>query len=57
MEELSKWFGRELPKNRFTNEPYKLDIEGKHLLYNNGVDGKADLSSLDTDDLYFDFSL
>ena len=56
MEELSKWFGCELPRNRFTNEVYKLDFGSKHVIYNNGVDGKADLSYDSTDDLYFDFS-
>ena len=56
MEELSKWFGCELPKNRFTNEVYKLDFGSKHVIYNNGVDGKADLAYDSTDDLYFDFS-
>ncbi len=55
MEELNKWFGRELPKNRFTNEPYKLDYNSKHLLYNHGLDGIADLSNEYTDDIYFDF--
>ena len=55
--ELSKWFGRELPKNRLTNQPYELDIKGKHILYNNGVDGIEDLNSKETDDIYFDFSL
>ena len=55
--ELSKWFGRELPKNRFTNQPYELDLKGKHILYNNGVDGVEDLNSKETDDIYFDFSL
>ena len=55
MEELNKWFGRELPKNRFTNEIYKLDYNSNHILYNLGVDGKADLSDENTDDLYFDF--
>ena len=57
MEELSKWFGRELPKNRFTNEPYKLDFNSKHVIYNNGIDGKSDLSNEYTDDLYFDFTI
>lgn len=55
--ELSKWFGRELPKNRLTNQPYELDLKGKHILYNKGLDGVEDLNSKDTDDIYFDFSL
>ena len=57
MSELSKWFGKELPKNRFTNQPYELDLKGKHLLYNNGTDGIADLDSNETDDIYFDYFL
>ncbi|MBP5468745.1 MAG: hypothetical protein J6Z11_05820 [Candidatus Riflebacteria bacterium] len=57
IDELSKWFGKKLPDNRFTKEPYKLDINGKHLLYNNGIDGKEDLSCENSDDLFFDFSL
>ena len=55
--ELSKWFGRELPKNRFTNQPYELDLKGKHILYNKGIDGIENLDSKETDDIYFDFSL
>ena len=31
--ELSNWFGRELPKNRLTNKPYNIDLDGEHLLY------------------------
>ena len=57
IDELSKWFGKKLPDNRFTKEPYKLDINGKHLLYNNGLDGKEDSNSKNSDDLYFDFSM
>lgn len=57
MEELSKWFGQELPKNRLTNEPYVLDLKGKHLLYNKGIDGIENLDSKDTDDIYFDFAI
>lgn len=57
MDELSKWFGEKLPNNRFTKEPYKLDFNGKHLLYNNGIDGKEDLSCENSDDIFFDFSL
>lgn len=57
MEELSKWFGQELPKNRLTNEPYILDLKGKHLLYNKGIDGIENLDSKDTDDIYFDFAI
>ena len=47
MDELSEWFGTKLPNNRITNEPYKLDFNGKHVLYNNSVIGK---------EIYFDFS-
>ena len=56
MAELNKWFGKELPINRLTQKPYELDLKGKHLLYNNGVDGIQDLDSKNTDDIYFDFS-
>ena len=55
--ELSKWFGRELPKDRLTNKPYELNLKGKHILYNKGINGKEDLDSKETDDIYFDFSL
>ena len=55
--ELSKWFGRELPKDRLTNNPYELNLKGKHILYNKGINGKEDLDSKETDDIYFDFSL
>ena len=55
--ELSKWFGRELPKDRLTNKPYELNLKGKHILYNKGINGIEDLDSKDTDDIYFDFSL
>ena len=48
MDELSEWFGSKLPNNRITNEPYKLDFNGKHVLYNNSVVGK---------EIYFDFSM
>lgn len=56
MGKLSKWFGRALPINRFTQKPYVLDLKGKHLLYNNGADGIENLDSKNTDDIYFDFS-
>lgn len=55
--ELSKWFGRELPKDRLTNKPYELNLKGKHILYNKGINGIEDLDSKETDDIYFDFSL
>ena len=48
MDELSEWFGSKLPNNRITNEPYELDFEGNHVIYNNSVDGK---------EIYFDFSV
>lgn len=57
MDELNKWFGEELPKNRLTNEPYVLDITGKHLLYNKGIDGIENLDSKDTDDIYFNLTM
>ena len=47
MDELSEWFGRELPKNRITNEPYELDFKGTHVLYDNSISGN---------EFYFDFS-
>ena len=57
MEELSKWFGQELPRNRLTNEPYVIDLKGEHLLYNKGINEIANLESKNTDDIYFDFKL
>ena len=53
MEELSKWFGQELPKNRITNESYKLDFKGKHVLYNEFFDD----FSKEKKEFYFNFSL
>ena len=47
MDELSEWFGKELPKNRITNEPYELDFKGTHVLSNN---------SIKDNEFYFDFS-
>lgn len=42
IEELSSWFGQDLPINRLNGKPYKLDLEGKYLLrnreYNFGID-------------------
>jgi hypothetical protein len=48
MDELSEWFGSPLPQNRITNEPYKLDFEGEHVLSNNSIKEK---------EFYFDFSI
>ena len=48
MNELSQWFGRELPKNRITNEPYELDFEGEHVIYNKSIPDK---------ETFFDFSM
>ena len=45
--ELNSWFGEDLPKNRLSGEPYKLDLEGKHLLTNEQFD-------LGMNKLYFD---
>ena len=53
MEELNKWFGQELPKNRITNEPYKLDFKGKHVFYNEFFDD----FSKEKKEFYFNFSL
>ena len=53
MEELSKWFGQELPKNRLTNEPYELDFKGKHVLYNEFYD----FISKEKKEFYYNFSL
>ncbi len=53
MEELSKWFGRELPINRITNEPYNLDFDGEHVLYNENFDETKAIK----DEFYFNFSL
>ena len=47
IDELSEWFGRELPKNRITNEPYELDFKGAHVLSNNSIKDK---------EFYFNFS-
>ncbi len=47
IDELSEWFGRELPKNRITNEPYELDFNGTHVLSNNSIKDK---------EFFFDFS-
>ena len=49
IEELSSWFGEEFPKNRLTGEPYKLDLEGMHLLKNDKYSIKL------VDELVFDF--
>ncbi len=48
MSELSQWFGSELPNNRITNEPYELDFEGEHVIYNKSVTDK---------EIFFDFSI
>lgn len=48
MNELSQWFGSELPKNRITNEPYELDFEGEHVIYNKSIPEK---------ETFFDFSI
>lgn len=53
MEELSKWFGQELPNNRLTNESYVLDFKGEHTLYN----ANYDESKKRNDEFYFNFSL
>lgn len=34
IEELTSWFGEELPKNRLSGQSYKLDLENEHLLTN-----------------------
>ncbi len=52
MEELSKWFGRELPNNRLTNEPYTLDFKGEHVLYNEIKSEFLDKK----EEFYFNFS-
>ena len=48
MNELSEWFGTKLPDNRITNEPYELDFEGEHVIYNKSVPDK---------EIFFDFSM
>jgi hypothetical protein len=48
MDELSEWFGTKLPNNRITNEPYELDFEGEHVIYNKSVPDK---------EIFFDFSM
>ena len=53
MNTLNKWFGSDLPKNRFTNKDYELDFSGKYVIYNNGPDGKKDDSNSLEDDCYF----
>ncbi len=40
MDELSKWFGEELPKNRLTGEPYEIKLEDKYFIRNEGIVGK-----------------
>jgi hypothetical protein len=57
MEELSKWFGSELPKNRLTNETYKLDFKGEHVLYNENYNENFDEGPTagKKDEFYFDF--
>ncbi len=57
MEELSKWFGSELPKNRLTNKPYVLDFEGKHVLYCDNYYEFCDKGwmSREKDEFYFNF--
>ena len=49
IEELNSWFGEELPKNRLSGEPYKLDLEDQHLLTN------KEYHNLTVKDLVFDF--
>lgn len=55
IEELSKWFGKELPKNRFTGKDYELDFNGGFVIYNNGPDGKNNYLDSISDDSYFKF--
>ena len=52
MEELSKWFGEELPKNRFTDEPYEIKSDEEHTLINEGIDG---VTTSSRDYIFFDF--
>ncbi len=35
--ELGNWLDRELPNNRLTNQPYKLNLDGEYLLTNEAV--------------------
>ncbi len=50
MDELSQWFGEELPINRFTGKPYELKPNGKYILSNEGPD-----SIKETDNFSFCF--
>ena len=52
MEELNKWFGEELPKNRFTDEPYEINSDEEHTLINKGIDG---VTTSSRDYIFFDF--
>lgn len=53
MDELSSWFGEKLPVNRLTGEPYEIQPDQKHIIQNDGLDGKADTY----DDLFFEFNI
>ena len=35
--ELGNWLNRDLPNNRLTNQPYKLNLDGEFLLTNEAV--------------------
>ena len=50
MDELSLWFGKELPINRLTGQPYELNPKGQYILYNEGTD-----SIKETDNFSFCF--
>ncbi len=41
IEELNKWFGRELPKNRLTNEPYEFNVKIESIVPKNEFVGKS----------------
>ena len=53
MSELNSWYGKDLPINRITGEPYEIQLDNKHIIQNDGIDGKAGTY----DDLFFEFNI